>query len=119
MLSHRLSSGYSCPGHFPVSSQCWATHLQTLAFPPSCTLAFYLKMGTPGFLGSEDVFNDDQQTASSQELGGSDEKEEKKAVQLFIYTGSHPQSTGAFRLDLKNSGSASRNKGLRVHSASL
>lgn len=42
-----------------------------------------------------------------------------KVVQLFIYIGSSPQSTGILRPDLKNSGSAIRNKGLRVHSASL
>ena len=43
-----------------------------------------------------------------------DRKEEKKAVQLFVDTGSYPHSTGILRSDPKNSGSASRNKELML-----
>ena len=48
------------------------------------------------------------------QLPGRETEREKKAVQLFVDTGSYPHSTGTLRPDLKNSGSASRNKELMV-----
>lgn len=113
--------------HLPFSlfsSHCWAIHLQTHSFPPSHTFAFYFKMGTPDSRLS--VFRSHAQwlqtnCAATRKGGMEGERKEgrKKAGQLFVYTGSHPQSTGVLRPDLKNSGSARRNKGLMVHSASF
>nr|KAF6407253.1 hypothetical protein HJG59_009913 [Molossus molossus] len=71
---------------------------------------------TPGFLCSEVPSDYKQSAATVEEVrdGGS-----TKAVQLFIYTGSSPQSTGTLRSGLQNRPAATRNKGLMVHSASL
>lgn len=91
----------------------WAIHLQTHSSVPHTRWLFILRweLQTPGLLCSEDVLSDYKQTV---QLPGRETEREKKAVQLFVDTGSYPHSTGTLRPDLKNGGSASRNKELMV-----